>query len=96
MVIAPPIAGCDPRVDRSIGAARDALRETVGDEAEARRLVEQLAVTWTASLLVQHGDEDVADTYLRSRLDHDWGSEFGTLPPDAPLQRIASRAVPST
>jgi|GEM_PF-2522958 len=48
------------------------------------------------TLLVQHGGEDVADAYLRSRLDHDWGSEFGTLPPDAPLQRRASRAVPST
>ncbi len=63
---------------------------------EARRLVEQLAVTWTANLLVQHGDQDVADTYFRSRLDHDWASEFGTLPADAPLQRIANRAVPST
>ena len=89
-------AGCDPRVDRSIGAARDALRKTAGDEVEARRLVEQLAVTWTASLLVQHGDQDVADTYFRSRLDHDWATEFGTLPADAPLQRIANRAVPST
>ena len=63
----------DPRVDHHIEQVRTALGGPPGDEADARRLVELLAVTWTASLLVQHGDQDVTDTYLRSRLDGDWG-----------------------
>lgn len=88
-------AGLDPRVDSAIGTARAALADATGDEAGARRLVEQLAVTWTASLLVQHGDPDVADTYVCSRIEGDWGTEFGTLPALGSLERIARRAVPA-
>jgi len=87
-------SGRDPRVDRYIQQVRTALGGTPGGEADARRLVELLAVTWTASLFVQHGEPDVTDTYLRSRLDGEWGREFGTLPSDAPLSRIAAQAVP--
>ncbi|MCP4222352.1 MAG: DNA alkylation response protein [Actinomycetia bacterium] len=88
-------AGRDPRVDEAIAQSRAALLDAIGDEVGARRIVEQLAITWTASLLVQHGHTDVADTYLRSRLEGDWGAELGTLPTDAPLQPIASRAIPA-
>ena len=86
--------GLDPRVDRAVATTRAALGQIPHDEVDARRLVEQLAVSWTATLLVRHGDGDVADTYLRSRLDGDGGTEFGTLPSDAPLATIAGRAIP--
>jgi len=89
-------AGRDPRVDLAIARSISELTNASTTEAEARRLVEQLAIAWTASLLVQHGDNDVTETYLRSRLDNDWGSEFGTLPSDAPLGRIASRSIPAS
>lgn len=72
----------------ALGAARD--------EVDARGLVEQLAVAWTAVLAVRHGDGDRADTYSRSRADGDWGTEFGILPGDAPLDPIAHRAVPGS
>lgn len=88
--------GRDSRVDSYIQSAHAALGADPVDEAEARRLVERLAVAWTASLLVQHGDQDVTETYVRSRLENDWGREFGTLPTDAPLRRIADRAIPQT
>lgn len=87
-------SGHDPVVDQHLDAAKASLGAAAIDEVEARRLVEQLAVAWTASLLVQHGDQDVTDTYVRSRLGHDWGHEFGTLPGDAPLRRVADRAIP--
>ena len=87
-------AGLDPRVDRAIDDARAALRRAPNEEVDARRLVERLAVAWTGVLLVRHGDPDVADTYLRSRLGGDWGTELGTLPGDAPLKAIAHRALP--
>ncbi|MGI9615669.1 MAG: acyl-CoA dehydrogenase family protein [Acidimicrobiales bacterium] len=87
--------GLDPRIDRAVDDTRTALAKVPHQEADARRLVEQLAVSWTATLLARHGDADVADTYARSRLDGDWGAEFGTLAADAPLAAIAGRAVPS-
>jgi len=88
-------SGLDPRVDLVIDRTRDALGQLPHQEIDARRLVEQLAVSWIATLLVRHGDGEVADTYIRSRIDRDWGHEFGTLPSDAPLERIARRAVPN-
>ena len=88
-------AGLHPGVDTAIGSASAALRNADGDEASARRLAEQLAMTWAATLLVQHGDPDVSDLYVQSRLNRDWGTEFGTLPPSATLRQIADRAVPA-
>jgi putative acyl-CoA dehydrogenase len=87
-------AGLDGRVDRAIHQTSHALGRIPHQEVDARRLVEQLALTWTATLLVRHGDQDVAETYLRSRLGHEWGAEFGTLPGDAPLAAIAGRSLP--
>ena len=72
-------AGIDTRVDNTIQRARDALGQVPHYEIDARRLVEQLAISWTAALLVRHGDQDVADTYLRSRLDRDHGTAGWTV-----------------
>jgi putative acyl-CoA dehydrogenase len=71
------------------------VAELTDAEVQARRLVEQMATCWDASLLVRHGDGDVADGYIRSRLDGDWGPLPGTLPADAALESIARRAVPA-
>ena len=54
-------AGLDPRADRAIADTRDALGATASHEVDARRLVEQLAVAWTATLLVRHVAIAVAD-----------------------------------
>lgn len=89
-------AGKDPLVDASISKVRDALAEVTGEEVEARRLVELLALTWQASLLVEHGDPAVASTFVASRLGGDWGRQFGTLAASADLATIAHRAVPTT
>ncbi|MEM7092576.1 MAG: acyl-CoA dehydrogenase family protein [Actinomycetota bacterium] len=87
-------AGFDADLDRAIEAASSLLATVAADEADARRFVEQLATTWTATLVMRHGHPDVSATYVRSRIAGDWGTEFGTLPTDAPLARIAGRAVP--
>lgn len=65
------------------------------EEVGARRLVERMVTTWTASLLVMHGDKAVSDAYLKSRLGGDWGAQFGTLPAQADLVGIAGRAIPA-
>lgn len=87
--------GADAILDREVGCLRDAAEAMGGDESQARRLVERLATCWAATLLVSHGDESVADAYVRSRLDGDWGTLFGTLPTHADLRGIAQRAVPA-
>ena len=46
---------------------------------EARRLVERLAVTLQASLLVRHAPGPVADAFVASRLGATTEPRFGTL-----------------
>ena len=94
-------------LDRAVGnnasfdRSRDEVAALIGsiatgsssDEAAARRLVEALATCWAAALCLRH-EPVLADAYIRSRLDHDWGSELGTLDPGLDLDRIVRRAVP--
>lgn len=89
-------AGADPLVDASIAKVRDELAVVTGDEVEARRLVELLALTWQATLLVQHGDSAVASLFIASRLGGDWGREFGTLAASEHLAPVARRTVPTS
>jgi putative acyl-CoA dehydrogenase len=86
--------GTERSLDRAVDDVRKAMEDESEPEARARRLTEQLATAWGAALLVDLGDAVVSDAYLRSRLDGDWGSLFGTLGPDAAIEEISARAVP--
>ena len=86
--------GSDRILDREIGRLRQTLASTVS-EADARRLVEQLAHCWGASLCLRH-EPAIADAYIRSRLNGEWGSEFGSLPSELDLAGLAQRACPIT
>jgi len=88
-------AGQETVVDEHIAKVRAAFAAATGDEAEARRLVELLALTWQATLLIQHGDSAVTSTFIASRLCGDWGREFGTLAASDHLDPVARRAVPA-
>jgi putative acyl-CoA dehydrogenase len=86
--------GADRIFDRELDRLQQTLAApSAGGEAEARRLVEQLAVCWGASLCLRH-EPAVGDAYVRSRLDGDWGAEFGTLSPQLDLAGLARRACP--
>jgi putative acyl-CoA dehydrogenase len=82
--------------DARITAAVSNLQKDLGeaDEVSARRLVERLALTLQASLLVQHAPAAVSDAFCASRLGGDWGLAFGTLPRGLDLTSIISRAAP--
>ena len=86
--------GIDPLVDTAIDDVGDDIA-AAGEEGTARRLIERMAVAWGATLLVRHGDPDVASAYVASRLGGDWGSEFGTLGAAGDAAAIARRAVPA-
>jgi putative acyl-CoA dehydrogenase len=82
--------------DAAFDARADALRELLKgtapvEEADARRLIEELALTLQAAVLLQ-ADSPVAETFCRSRLGGMHGLVFGTLPSDAPFDSLISRA----
>jgi putative acyl-CoA dehydrogenase len=86
-------SGADRRLDQAIARLRKELADP--SEARARRLAEAIALTLQGALLVQHGHPAVADAFVASRLDRDWGHAYGTLPSGLDLAAIIERATPS-
>ncbi|HEX8950727.1 MAG TPA: DNA alkylation response protein, partial [Polyangia bacterium] len=62
-------------------------------EARARRLVERMALTLQASLMVRHAPRELADAFVTSRLDGERGLAFGTLPRGTAVDPILARAA---
>ena len=88
-----PAAKLDPRLDRSLNELKGWLADEADIEWRARRIVERMAVVLQASLLLRHGDSDVADAFCASRLDG--GSHaFGTLPSGVRATQIVERHRP--
>ncbi len=84
--------GADVRLDEAVARLKDQL--ATASEAGARRLVEHMALTLQASLLVRHAPPAVADAFCATRLGGDWGHAFGTLPDAADVAAILGRALP--
>ncbi|GAV45943.1 acyl-CoA dehydrogenase family protein [Streptomyces acidiscabies] len=84
--------GADARLDAA--HARVRRLAATASPSQARRVVETMALTLQASLLVRHAPAAVADAFCASRLDGDWGHSFGTLPDSADLTAILDRALP--
>ncbi|MFJ7342877.1 acyl-CoA dehydrogenase family protein [Streptomyces sp. NPDC101110] len=84
--------GADVRLDSAVTRLKAGLSEAT--PVTARRLVEQMALTLQASLLVRHAPAAVADAFCATRLGGDWGHAFGTLPHTADLDTIVERALP--
>ncbi|WP_329259906.1 acyl-CoA dehydrogenase family protein [Streptomyces pseudovenezuelae] len=86
--------GADARLDAAVGHLKGLL--ATATEAGARRLVEHMALTLQASLLVRHAPPAVADAFCATRLGGDWGHAFGTLPDAADVDAVLRRALPGT
>ncbi|MBI2706630.1 MAG: acyl-CoA dehydrogenase family protein [Actinobacteria bacterium] len=87
-------AGLDRRLDHAIGRIEKDLADPSNLEARARRVVEQLALTLQASLLVRDGDPAAAEAFCASRLGGDGGLAFGTLPRHTDTTAIIGRHRP--
>ncbi len=81
----------EPRLDAYVSALRADLQDMTGIESRARQLVERMALALQGSLLLRFGDEAVADAFVASRLEGDWGHAFGTLPAGTDFARIIDR-----
>ena len=64
------------------------LQNTNHLETRARDLIERLALSLQASLMLRYSSTELAETFCRSRLAKDHGYAFGTLPADTPFDAI--------
>jgi putative acyl-CoA dehydrogenase len=80
-------------LDRAIDEVGDVVRYAAapGAAVGARRVVEHLAKTLEASLLVRYAPAEVADAFVASRLGGHHGATFGTL--DAGLATSSARRI---
>jgi putative acyl-CoA dehydrogenase len=85
-------AGTDARYDDAVAMLRKQLSDLDDLQFRARRIVEQLAMTLQAGLLIRYGDPAVADAFVASRLAGDWGTAYGTLPAGVDTAAILDRA----
>ena len=87
--------GEDNRYDAALTAfeARRGEDEAEG-EAQARRVVEWMALLLQASLLIRHSPHELASAFCAGRLDPRRGLAFGTLPAGCDLGAIINRSGP--
>src|SRR5579863_5193893 len=87
--------GADRRLDAHLDRLA-AASAVVPSDYQARRVVEDLALTLQASLLVRHAPAAVADAYCASRLGDESGRAYGTLPTGVAAAAIIDRTLPPT
>ena len=89
-----PVRGMHAAFDR-FAAALFARIDEGASETEARRLAQDIALAVQGALLGQHAPPFVFDAFCRSRLGHEWGHAFGTLPAGVDLDALIARAMPT-
>jgi putative acyl-CoA dehydrogenase len=92
------VRGHDRALDAAIEEVEGYARLAAREEApwQARRVVERLALTLQATLLVQHAPPAVSDAFLASRIRTEHGGVFGTLPTEvgpAAVDTLLGRAL---
>ena len=89
-----PVRGTHAAFDRFVAALFARIDEGAS-ETEARRLAQDIALAVQGALLGQHAPPFVFDAFCRSRLGHEWGHAFGTLPAGVDLDALIARAMPT-
>ncbi|HEY2745796.1 MAG TPA: acyl-CoA dehydrogenase family protein [Polyangia bacterium] len=87
------LARGEKRIERAVSEVQRELGELEDIEARARRVVERMALTLQASLMLRVAPRAFADAFVTSRLDGDRGLAFGTLPRGVPVDEILARAA---
>src|SRR6201997_1037476 len=86
-------AGSDPRLGSQVERLRDGLTDLDTVQYRARKVAEDICLALQGSLLVRHGHPAVAEAFLTTRLDRQWGGAFGTMPAGLDLAPILERAL---
>ncbi len=87
--------GADAVLDRAVEQAQVAVMDRDAVEYRARSIVDQLALTMQAHLLVQAGNGAVAEAFIVSRLGQAGQRNYGTLPTGLDLDTLIERADPA-
>ena len=85
-------AGADRRLDEAAAGLKSLL--VAPDPAQARRVLERMALVLQGSLLVRHAPAATADAFCAGRLGGDQGQAYGTLPPGVDTAALIERAAP--
>ncbi|GLR11750.1 acyl-CoA dehydrogenase [Chitinimonas prasina] len=88
-----PALGRHPGYDRYVARLQAQFADTAALETRARRLTQQLVLAVQASLLLQHAPDFVAEAFVASRLEGDWGESFGTLGASVAKEALIARAL---
>lgn len=87
-------AAADARIGDRVAAIEALLVQPDALETQARYLVESLAVVIQGYLLLQHAPAAIADAFIATRIAHQGGLAYGTLPRTVDHRRIVARAWP--
>jgi putative acyl-CoA dehydrogenase len=85
--------GQDPRLSAHVERLRQDLTDLDTIQYRARKVAEDICLALQGSLLVRHGHPAVAEAFLATRLDRQWGGAFGTMPTGLDLAPILERAM---
>lgn len=83
--------GSDRRLDDAINRLRKTLSSAV-PESDLRRLIETMAIVMEGSLVVRYGSHALADGFVTTRIEGDWGNTFGTLPQSTETESLVAAA----
>ncbi|WP_375483727.1 acyl-CoA dehydrogenase family protein [uncultured Mycobacterium sp.] len=86
-------AGQDARLDAHVERLKPQLADYETIQYRARSIAEHISLALQGSLLVRHGHPAVAEAFVATRLDRQWGNAFGTLPTGLDLAPILERAL---
>ncbi len=87
-----PALGTNKYLDQAMNDLKVRLGNKDNVEAEARRLVEHMALCLQGALLVQYAPHSISDLFCATRLGGEWGYAYGTIPPGHPVKDILDRA----
>jgi len=86
--------GASTELDRAVTVLKDSIADPSDAAYRARSIVDQLALTLQASLLIRSGQSTVADAFIASRLDTRGDRNYGSLPRGQDIDLILERADP--
>ena len=87
--------GADDLLDKAVGKCKSEFGDMGDAEYRARRVMDQLALTMQAHLLVQAGNSKVAEGFIVSRLGDHGDRNYGTLPVGTDVKAIIERGNPT-
>jgi putative acyl-CoA dehydrogenase len=85
--------GMDSRYDDAMALMAKEVADPDDHEFRARLLVERLAILLQACLLLRAGEQAVAEAFMATRLNREWGRAYGTLPRGTDTNSILNRAA---